>query len=361
MFRVLPDTYVVVNIGSQVVKTKTQRQNSNPVWGQMYDLLLYDERQTLTVSVFGEELTGSSNIGAALELQVADIILSGEEGKWVGLLPHKMTSQGQVLLKATVFDLYAHPEEIEGCIADANQIAINTTSRRSSSAAEPSAAVDNMDGPVYDMKETELADGYDVSGQLVALALANDPQREAGCVLLLTCEILGGSLAHDFVTPNDVLMEVTVGKAGQKQPCSEASEDSQGISDKTHRAIQRLAALSLTADVIADALGENPEQVQRIMRKHGWNLECAQKICVMVHPSDLRTENKVTIKAVTGKGAVVAMGHVTFDNILQTTNARLTLVLTCEDELGSKTLDLDLELRLYALRKQSLQGADLSI
>jgi len=303
---------------------------------------------------------------------VADIILSGHDGMWVGLLPHRTTAQGQVLLKATVFDLHAHPEKVEAYINDANQLAINTTQPKSCipgpkpalqhrqvSGSNLPPSTDLMDDPIYDMQETEVADGYKISGQMTTMTPVDDSQREAGCVVLLTCDIFGGALASDVVTPKDVLIEVTIGNAGQRMPCSEASENvPDGVSDKTQKAIQRLAALSLTADVIAEALGESAELVQRIMRKHGWNLECTQKICLLVHQADLRSDNEVTIKAVTNKGKLAAMGRVAFSDMLQTTNARRALVLACEDELGSKTLDLDTELRLYALKEQSLDSVE---
>jgi phosphatidylinositol-3,4,5-trisphosphate 3-phosphatase/dual-specificity protein phosphatase PTEN len=353
MFRKLPDAYTKVQLGTQLAQTRTIRQSSNPVWGQEYDLLLYDERQTLNVSVFDIDLTGrSSNVGAVVDLKVADIIIAGPEGKWVDLLPQKTSMRSQVLLKASVFDLTADPRQIEAyCrkVTSSNPVSPSEPTRAPTSPGAPGPTLQAQENA----REEEAADGIDVKGN-VALTEA---QREAGTVVLLACEIFGGRLPGDTTLAKDVILRVSVGDAVGEQACAEAAKVDPGtMGDRTQKSIERLAAHSVTADVIAEALGESEADVNRIMRKQGWNLECSQKICVMAHPQDLSAATGVSVRAVGAKDKFIGSGSVPLSSILQNTHARHSEVISLVDELGCIVLELDLEMRLYALNEQQLES-----
>jgi hypothetical protein len=379
VFRSLPDAYAKGQLGSHVAQTRTIRQSAHPVWAQEYDLLLYDERQHISVSVFDIDLTGrSTNVGSALDVKASDIILAGQEGKWVDLLPQKGKARSQVLLKATVFDLHADPRLIEvhkfptlsskgatassSCLRDPTFSTLTSSPCRSqppvpkSPQSQSAEAETEHDGSNVD--DANTSQGTDDALSLVGAGnIAVTTTREAGAVVLLACEIYGGRLMGDALTPKDLLLQVSVGEASGEKPCSEAPPTDPGtIGEKTQKTIERLAALSLTADVIAEAVGESAADVQRIMRKQGWNLECNQKICVLAHPSDLASATNISFTALTQKKKFFGKGSLPLTRILQTTNARHSALVSLVDEVGSPAIDLDVELRMYALQEQKLEA-----
>jgi hypothetical protein len=360
VFRSLPDAYARGQLGSQVSQTRTIRQNANPVWNAGYDLLLYDERQHVSVSVYDLDLAGISyNIGSALDLKVSDIIIAGQDGKWVDLLPQKGKYRSQVLLKATAFDLIADPRKIEELQRSTTVQTTTVLSPKglSSRHADPQT---NLEPPPQtpqdeeEVKETEGPDGIDVQGGPAPVTTT----REAGAVVLLTCEVTGGRLWGDVVSPKDLVLKVNIGEASGEKPCSEAPKSEPGtMGEKQQKVIERLAAAHLTADVIAEALGETEAEVYRVMRKQGWNLECGQKICVMAHASDMASARHVTITAnFIKKNRFFGKGTVPLSRILETTNSRHSSVISLVDELGSIVLDIDVELRLYYLKEQPLEA-----
>jgi len=176
-------------------------------------------------------------------------------------------------------------------------------------------------------------------------------EEHAGAVVLLVCEVFGGRVPPDIVAPGAMEVRMNLGKAHASATCIEASKPDPGaLGEKTQRSIERLAGMNLKAEAIAEALGEDLGDVERIMRRHGWNLECPQKLSALVHPEDLTSASNVHITALT-KGRKLAHGGVRLETILHHANARHSSVVSLCDQ-GSPIMELDVEIRLFALAKQ---------
>merc|ERR1712176_632235 len=115
--------------------------------------------------------------------------------------------------------------------------------------------------------------------------------------------------------------------------------------------IESLAAKGMSAEDIADAMGEELADVQRIMRRRGWNLALPQKIPLLLHPCHLKEAKDIEISLLV-KSKTVASGSLEFKKVLQAFRGRYSEVTNLESDHGNGKVELDIEFRCFDLGPQ---------
>lgn len=175
-------------------------------------------------------------------------------------------------------------------------------------------------------------------------------EHHTGAVAVLVCELFGGRIPSGIAAPAAVDLRCGIGKSTGFQRCAEAQKADPGtVGEKTQKSIEHLANLGLSAETIAQALGEDITEVQRIMRKRGWNLELLQKISVLLRPSDLSNATNIDVEILV-KNKPVATGTVSIQRILQSPTAKHSEVVQCHAK-DRQVVELDLECRFYAFER----------
>merc|ERR1740117_2772434 len=120
--------------------------------------------------------------------------------------------------------------------------------------------------------------------------------------------------------------------------------------------------MDLTAKQIADSMGEDVLEVARIMRRRGQNLECAQKINVLLRPQDLHGATEISIDVLL-KGKAIASGIVSLSRVLLAeVGIPYSEVINPvpADEAATaagQSVDLDVEFSLWAVVEQDREKA----
>eukprot|EP00928_Gymnodinium_smaydae_P082298 TRINITY_DN6566_c0_g2_i1.p1 TRINITY_DN6566_c0_g2~~TRINITY_DN6566_c0_g2_i1.p1 ORF type:complete len:1214 (-),score=201.41 TRINITY_DN6566_c0_g2_i1:217-3858(-) len=321
-----PTAFAKIDVGGHSAETSAIQSTANPSWREEFDVMVYDERQYVSLEVYDFGLARmASKIGQLEDISVATIAASGSSGYW-GKLEHTPGgAASEVLLRAIVYDLHADPTMLDPYVS-----------------SEGSGQ----------MTETSEAECFGPKCLQTASAKESD-----AAVALLVCQVHGGRLSSTAKEePSSLSIEVCLGQARKMEECSAAAETAQGtLSEKTMRIIESLAGKSVEPKVIADALGEDVEEVIRIIRKHGWNLACHKKICSIVRPSDLAGTKSVNLRIISTKSKeTVATCLIPLHTVLHTAQVRHCAVVTCYDSEGNAFVELDLETRLYALAVQEI-------
>ncbi|CAE8651182.1 unnamed protein product [Polarella glacialis] len=326
------DPLVKVSVGSENAETSTAA-GDRPVWDEVFDFMVYDLRQDVHIAVYNKEMVGSGIIAQARTVTVADIVAAGRSGIWFDLEDIlDKTSSSQLFVLADLYDLNPSSQKIKALTA--SEISPVSPSQRSTTAAIQS----------HILSPFSFLEG---ASDFVE-AWAKKPIGHARATVLLVCEVFGGSMLVPDVAPASVELQVNLGQANGKLRCEEALRSESDVLLGKYHTIQSLAAMRLSTEAIAEALGETPEDVQRILREHGWNLRCPRKICALVYPRDLASGSSVDI-VVFVKGKQRAKGTIPLTKIIAAENAMTSEVITCWNTHGAAVMKVDLKVGLYAL------------
>merc|ERR1711865_142338 len=100
-------------------------------------------------------------------------------------------------------------------------------------------------------------------------------------------------------------------------------------------------------------MGEDVIEVARIVRRRGQNLECAQKITVLLRPQDLQGATEITVEVLL-KNKAIASGIVPLRRVLSDSRYSELVNLAATDGAAGATtstesVELDIEFRLFAV------------
>jgi hypothetical protein len=387
MFKKAPDAFAQISLGSDVRRTGV-RSERDPVWGDVFDMLMYDEQQRVMVEVFDQSVMGTSSIGAGSSIPkndeatsreddlcandlgpaaspkpsgssaslagrvantphaatlktVIELAKAGERGLWLDLGGAPGGAQSQVQLRAEICDLSSNHNLLKrylGQQGDVQHMIIDTT-----------ALVD----------QTEIQTGG-CATKLCAPVAAVGSGAGAAPVALLVCEVFGGFLPNTIAAADKVQCRLRMGQVQDTLPCSPFSSDDafSVLPEKTKKAIESFAASGVKSNVIATAMGEDEIEVARTVRRSGQNLKCPGRFSILLRPSDFHNQktgarNDVEIAlTMLGKDEdVIAMGTVSLDLVwdIDRYNNLVDLQVKSKSDAASEKTNLDIEMRLFAI------------
>mmetsp|Transcript_129496 Transcript_129496/g.402779 ORF Transcript_129496/g.402779 Transcript_129496/m.402779 type:complete len:242 (-) Transcript_129496:13-738(-) len=179
------------------------------------------------------------------------------------------------------------------------------------------------------------------------------PDLRSGSSALIICEVFGGHCPPELAAASGVDVQVSLGKGKDKRRCADSQKvDPGGVSEKQKRILERLAAQGLDAATIAAALDEDVADVQRIMRKCGWNLEIPQKLSLLVSDTDLSGATHIDVDCI-HKKKLLASASVPIASVLRASGMRHTEVISCKSSRHRQRIDLDCEFRMFALKPET--------
>ncbi|KAK3557158.1 hypothetical protein QTP70_024713 [Hemibagrus guttatus] len=80
------DAYVIINIGGSTFKSRVIKENLNPTWNEMFELVLTDlPGQDLTLEVFDKDMDMKDDFMGRLNIKLSDIIKSKHMDEWFTL------------------------------------------------------------------------------------------------------------------------------------------------------------------------------------------------------------------------------------------------------------------------------------
>eukprot|EP00440_Ansanella_granifera_P054544 gb/GFBE01059122.1/.p1 GENE.gb/GFBE01059122.1/~~gb/GFBE01059122.1/.p1 ORF type:complete len:1257 (+),score=289.16 gb/GFBE01059122.1/:1-3771(+) len=316
IFRRAPDSYVRVSLGTQQDETTMIKENSDPIWQQQFDFIVYDERQHVKFVVYDIDLYGNSNIIGQLEaVSVADICNGSAKGVWEPLqdTPDKVESKLQ--FRAELLDLQPNSRKLRDFIS------------------RPPAT-----GEVMVRVET------DVSRQTSSDDIAS--------VAMLVCEVFGGKVASKDHSASSLEVQVCVGEAKEAKACEQVEEpEAGGAADKTHKSIYKLAEMKMSTETISDILQESPEDVANVLRRGGWNLACKQKIKMLLKATDLEGVQEVVVELRVQKGARLGKASVTMAALLEEDTVSKRMELAVKDDHGMTVAELEVDVKMLVLQQ----------
>eukprot|EP00928_Gymnodinium_smaydae_P037791 TRINITY_DN26189_c0_g1_i3.p1 TRINITY_DN26189_c0_g1~~TRINITY_DN26189_c0_g1_i3.p1 ORF type:complete len:1324 (+),score=243.08 TRINITY_DN26189_c0_g1_i3:62-4033(+) len=338
----VPNVYAKVDIGDQTMETKFVNFTSDPMWGDESDFLIYDERQHFSLRVLDLGFAKvASEIGQVTGLSVASLAAAGREGMWVKLKDTPNSAPSQVHLRASMFDLHASSTQIEELLRSATEqedFVQISTNRNSTST--PSSPPHLRSDKKFDAKSS-----------------FHQFKGHPGAVALFVCQVHGGRMADLKADAAGLKVEVSLGAACSTTACSEAlpSLDLSAMDVRTQEVIKRMAEQHIDPDVIAHTVGEEPVRIQRIMRKYGWTLECKMKASACCTLDDLVDDPHVRVGILdTRSKQRLGSCKIPLHTILNDADARHSEIVRLSDEFGNPVAELDIEVRLYALERQTV-------
>jgi len=365
IFKRLPNSKCSVSLGSQEATTRSVEQTTAPVWQESFDFLVYDERQHVNASLIDTDFAGRAHsVGVTSGVAVRDIVAAGDEGLWVDLqetraaaeTPATETGKAKVLLSAILYDLVADPRRLPrlvaeggGCNSDGNVVASTAGSPKPQGRMQTTTETQShsVSKDTKGMACEDKAEGCEACEK----ELTQEPISfgHAGAVALLVCQVCGVFLPEAVASKDQVSIQVQVGQRHGLQVAQDTGDvDAGAVSEKGIKSIQRLRKHGMEAHQIAESLGEDLADVQRILRQSSWNLEVVQKIPLLLHPSDLRHSPAVEV-TVLSKSREVARGMLPFERLMQTVTGRLSEIVKCLTKDDSNTVQVEVEFRLFAL------------
>lgn len=336
----LPDSYVKMCIGSASAQTRVVAQSNDPIWEEQFDFIVYDERQYVQIEIFDVDFASrSQSIGKVNNISVMEICETKDDGKWLQLTSGSGDITGEILIKVMLHDLYVNPTKLQSYVVEVQSL---PDSRMESESVGQEALVDH---------EIVGSDDGDTAASYSCVATIID--NHAGAVAVLVVTVFGGICPPSLGSPSSLQMSASVGKAAAKQQCVNAKELNPGtLSEKAVKAVEKFAALGLTSDQIATALGEEANDVDRMVRKREWNIEVPQKINVLCHRSDLAGANQVLLNLQL-KGRTVAQGKVPMSKLVSHSYGnKYTDMVELQCSHGGGTVSLDMEIRFLALSSE---------
>lgn len=179
----------------------------------------------------------------------------------------------------------------------------------------------------------------------------------AGAVALLICTVAGGHIPKDLTETRamvDLKMHTDAAvRSGKSKIALRLADADEPLPVEPGRArtssiIERLADQGLRASDIAAAVDEPLADVEKIIRRRGWNFSLPQKLCIFLHQSDLEGATCIDI-SLHLKKKVLARGSMPLGHVLKHFNMCHTEVVKCHSVKGTCHVDVDAEFRLYSL------------
>jgi len=310
--------------------------------------LVYDERQHISVEVNDLDFTGRDvTLGSVSSVSVSRVVNAGEDG-----LELKLEPAGSIFVKASMFDLIADPRRLEAMVG--------------SSLTKDNVAVVDLASGEKDAAETvgdNAGRALSTCSSVGRQSSNEGPDLHSGAVVLLIFELFGGRIPEEVGEPSDLQAKVSIGQSFGTNQCSAAAAiDPGSLNEKGKKNVENLANLGLKADQIAEALGEEADDVRRVMRRHGWNMEMSQKIPVLVKPGDLNQQSVIEVVLQDTKDKsfrTVAKGTMDLKKIVTSFNSRHSDILKCKYTGGDVDspeviCELEVDVRMYALAPQDL-------
>ena len=320
-----PDAYVKVTLALQKCQTVTVKGATNPVWGETFDFLLYDERQFFEVSARDVAFIGRHKSLGSLRVTASTLLQGGADGEW-----YSLGSEGsEILLIGEMYNLIADATAIEAY----------------------------MDPSAVDVASGSYSFGLSESSVTLAHVPTDARSRRVSGklnVAVLICDVEGGRLPANL-DPSIVDFSLQLGDSHDQKHCAQAVQHDSRLSESTLKAIKAIEAVSsmslrsLSADALADALGEDKHQVARVLRRRGWNLHLPDKLCLLLGEDDLDCRDvQLKLKL---KGKTLASASVSLKNILQATDIGSGGLKHLAHLKGSTVAHAEMELgiRLFAL------------
>jgi hypothetical protein len=363
-FKREPDSFVKVSIGSMAAQTQRISKTANPIWDKEFDLLVYDHRQVVSITAYDVDFGNFQRvIGVNNKVTVSDLVRAGPDGMWVPLEDTPVGGKSMIQLRAIMYDLRFDKKKVESFITSGDGVVILEPTpelspkikNEDSFSGMFGGCVSTFAGTADNAINEEEPDSMLCSAQQIS-------NVEAGAVVLLVCECIGGLMPASFAKPTEVELRFSFGSKKNSQPCTDSAEvDAGTLSKKQQETIVRLAKKDWTADAIAELLGEDLMEVTRVWRRHGWNLECPQKVSLLVHPSDLANATDVQCQIVKGK-IVLARGKIALKSVIAALSQKGHHSVICKLDAASgpaeSSATLDIEIRVYALFQSELQSLD---
>lgn len=296
------DPYAVVELGSQQRKTEVKKRTLNPRWNATMCFLLHSVHQDLTITVKDHDLaTKDDLLGKTRNLRALDAIqwVESGTGKWVDL-------------------------------------------------EDASGEIDPIKGPMVHLSARifELhADG----------SLPLEKSASTAPASMLVCRVVAGRVPAAIAEPSNCALELALGNNLRvSQDCSEKVKPWTVLTEKVQKAIGQLASQGKSHDEIASMFGENPFLIRRVaLMCLGYNLEVMHRPILLLQASDLYRKDgslqKLQVSLMV-KGYRAASGLVDLRPLLDASDRRLQQEIHLEAaDASGVTVDLDLELRLFAL------------
>ncbi|XP_060775117.1 extended synaptotagmin-1 [Neoarius graeffei] len=80
------DPYIIINIGGSTFKSRAIKENLNPTWNEMYEVVLTElPGQDLSLEVFDKDMDMKDDFMGRLKIKLSDIITSKHMDKWFTL------------------------------------------------------------------------------------------------------------------------------------------------------------------------------------------------------------------------------------------------------------------------------------
>jgi len=346
-----PDAHVRLQVGSQLMRTKTV-PGRDPVWASSFDCVVYDARQHVDIKVFDTDFTGRSYvIGKINKVPVAQVV---DKGQWMQLHGTPGRANSEVFVTATVFNLKEDPSKLPAqVLASSAEMEFNTL------ASQPTHFITVAGTELEEEEDDEGEDGSD-EGEAESDTAEEDHGRAAGetanSVALLVCTLHGGQMPEEVGKPSEVDVRVNFGEATSLQRCQAPDEGSEGtLSRKTFKAVEFLATRGSTAEEVAELLDENVEDVRKAIRRITCNFRAQQKICLMLQPNDFKDSRSIHFFVQTAsKKKVLATGKLEIAKLLA--NGKYDGQVDCVAGGGGRRIvKLHVDLRLFALERNDRQ------
>lgn len=295
------DPYAVITLGLDKYKTHTIKRTCNPKWNETFDLLLYDPRQHLSLTIYDQDFASQDDLlGRVKNLPVGDIIKAASDGLWVRLIDtpeddmekDDSVGEAQVCLEAKALDLCSDRKRLESLAAAANAASLGELSKQKTKKRLPSMFNRKT------VKHENSMDNYDYDKlRKTKTNLRASKPKGWETVAMLVCRLVSGKVAEKLGSADSVQLEVGVNKTHEKRTCADRWYGKwETVSEDVQEVIERLAKRNMGHREIAEIVKRPPHIVKRIMDKRlGFNLEILQRLCLLLGPEDLHATTPIKV------------------------------------------------------------------
>lgn len=340
--------YAAINFGATKLKTPMSKKSAYHEirWDETSDLLYYDPQQILVIEVFTKEGLSKSDrlVGQTQPMMIETLMNAGGGQQWVIL---------------------------DGASSSWSK---NKSAKRQSKFFSGQRS-SNTDTTGRILLSVELKELIADASRLPKAEEKHGPQRSEKATedhaALLICNVMKARVPQDRV--HDCKMCVRVGDVEVERKCTPADETWKSFVDLTRdstvNAIEVLVREGFTSERIAHVLKKPEPLVNKVMAHClGYNVGCAQHMCVFVRPKNLHGGHiEFDIKR---KARIEASARLSMESVIESPSMRLRkyVKLSTGPQGGgtfsrtklkgegapqntSHRYDVDLELQLFVFSK----------